>query len=285
MADTKNGKAAPATIEDTVPEIVKTLQDRSDSDLASLLVRELTGEERVTLIEPIIAEQQRRSTAALPEIVAKAVEKFLGAADIKVDASAVEDAVKAYLDEHLETLVAAAMPATPEQQAQRQRESEAEAVRKRTEAAQKKAKREAKAQAKAEAEAAERQAKAEAEAAEAFKGAVPFTGKVADITDKVIRGIAIDNGKRYSTEHAIEVRRGELEETTDGSLLLTKEIELPARGREFRVEGVSLITDAGRIRVALNGNRKCGGGAAVKFPAKSIVFRPHTAKPDTQAAE
>lgn len=198
---------------------------------------------------------------------------------------AVEACVKTYLDANLEELVKAAMPPSPEQQAQAERASFAERMRKDQEAAQRKAKREAREAAKTAQAAAAEQAKLEAAAAKAFADAVPFVGDVADLTAKIVQSIKIDNGAAYSAEHVIAVRFADLEPTTDGSLILTKAIELPGRGREFAVQGVSLVTDAGRLRTVLNGSRKCGGGKAVHFPARSLVFRPeHPAALETAQA-
>lgn len=188
--------------------------------------------------------------------------------------AAVEATVRAYLDAHLPDLVAAAMPPSPEQQAQKARDSYEETVRKQAAAAARKAKREQAAREKAEAEAAREQAKRDAAAAAEFEGAVPFIGNVTDITAAILRDIRIDDGKAYSADVRIPVRMGDLEATSEGALLLTKPIELAGRGREFVVRGVSLITDAGVLRTALNGTRKVGNGNGLQFPAKSMVFRP-----------
>jgi multidrug efflux pump subunit AcrA (membrane-fusion protein) len=187
---------------------------------------------------------------------------------------AVEASVKAYLDANLEDLVKAAMPPSPEQQAQAERESFAQRMAKDREAAERRAKREAREAKKAADLAAAEQAKRDAAAAKAFEDAVPFVGSTADITAKIVREIRIDDGAAYSADHNIAVHFSDLERGTDGGLILTKPIELSGRGREFGVQGVSLITDAGRLRIALNGSRKCGGGKAVQFPARSLVFRP-----------
>lgn len=186
----------------------------------------------------------------------------------------IEAGVKAYLDANLEELVKAAMPPTPEQQKQAERETLEQRMAKDRAAAERKAKREQREAEKVAAEAASKQAERDAAAAKAFAEATPFVGSSADITDKIVRGIRIDNGTAYSADHLIEVRFSELERQSDGGLLLTKAIELPSRGREFAVQGVSLITDAGRLRIALNGSRKAGGGFAVQFPARSLIFYP-----------
>lgn len=182
--------------------------------------------------------------------------------------------VKAYLDEHLEELVQAAMPLSPAEQAALDRENAEEAAKKRAAAAKRKATKQAKDAEKAAAEAAEKRAKLDAEAAKAFEDAVPFTGKVSDIKPTIIRGIKIDNGRAYSADHHIDVDLAHFDPFGHNSLLLTKEISLPGKGREFVVKGVSLVTDAGVLRTELNGTRKCGGGNAVSFPAKSLVFTP-----------
>lgn len=198
---------------------------------------------------------------------------------------AVEAAVKTYLDANLEDLVKAAMPPTPEQQQAREQESFAERMAKEQAAAARRAKTEARNAEKAAAEAAAAQAKRDADAAKAFTDAMPFVGNVGDLNSKIVREIRIDDGTAYSADHVIPVRFAELEATTDGAVLLTKPIELPGRGREFTVLGVSLITDAGRLRVPLNGTRKCGGGKSVQFPARSLLFRPaHPSEIDSAQA-
>lgn len=207
------------------------------------------------------------------------------AEDVQVAASdpnpsfneAVDARVKAYLDDNLEDLVKAAMPETPEQAAQREKDSAEERIRKNQAAAKRKAAREAKARDKAQAEAAAKQAQLDAEAKQAFEDAVPFVGKSSDVTEKTLRGIFVDNGEAYSADIVLPVRRGELIEVSDGGLALDKEIRLPARGREFSVKGISLITDGGALRIEINGARKCGAGKEVLFPARSLIFRPHPA--------
>lgn len=207
---------------------------------------------------------------AFEKVLAEAAEKVTG----KVNAEAVQAEVKAYLDANLEDLVKAAMPPTPEQQAEAARETAAEREAKGRAAAARKAKAAAREAEKTAAAAAAEQAKRDAAAAKAFADAVPFIGSVADIGPKIVRGLRIDNGEAYSADHEIAVRASELEPTSDGGLLLTRAIELPGRGREFTVKAVSLVTDAGTLRTVLNGTRKCGGGTAVAFPARSLVFRP-----------
>ncbi len=210
----------------------------------------------------------------VPEIVSKCLADHLAANPLTVDPVTIEAGVKAYLDANLPELVKAALPPTPEQQAKVERETLEERMAKDRAAADRKARSEQRAADKAAAEAAAKQAERDAAAAKAFAEATPFVGSVADLSDKIVRGIRIDNGTAYSADHQIDVRFSELERQNDGGLLLTKAIELPARGREFVVQGVSLITDAGRLRIALNGKRKCGGGLSVAFPAKSLVFYP-----------
>lgn len=200
----------------------------------------------------------------------------------KVD---VEVQVKAYLDANLEELVKAAMPETPEQQAERERVSEDESIEAQRKKAAARNKREAKARDAAAAAAAADQAKRDEAAAKSFAEAEPFTGPVADLTAKTVRGILIDDGKAHSADHKVDIRFSELEPTQDGGLLLTKAVELSARSREFSVKGVSLVTDAGVLRIALNGNRKCGGGKAISFPAKSLLFRPASPVPEQASDE
>lgn len=195
---------------------------------------------------------------------------------------AIEQGVKAYLDANLEELVKAAMPPTPEQQAQRERESFEETVRREQAAAARRAKREAAEAEKLATAAADAQAKRDAEAAKAFEAATAFVGTIADLNAKIVREIRIDDGMAYSAELRFPVEFGEFEATNDGGLLLTKAIDLPRGGREFAVRGVSLITDAGVLRIETLGSRASGNGKAVHFPPKSLVFYP--AAPDRDAA-
>lgn len=191
---------------------------------------------------------------------------------------AVNDAVAAYLDANLPDLVAAAMPETPEQEWERAQQSHAEIVAAQTAAATRKAKAAEKAQAKADAAAEEQRAERAASAAKAFAQAEPFVGDVSNIKPGIVRGILIDDGTAYNPDLRFDVRASELEPLTDGSgLLLTKPIELPARAEPFTVQGVSLVTDAGVLRITLNGTRKCGGGKGVLLPARSLLFRPAAA--------
>lgn len=187
---------------------------------------------------------------------------------------AIEAGVKAYLDANLEELVKAALPPTPEQQAKAERESLEKRIAKDRAANERRVKREQREAERRAQQAAADQAERDAAAAKAFNDAVPFVGSIADLSDKIVRHILIDNGAAYSADHRIPVRFAELLPQSDGGLLLNKPIDLPGRGREFIVRGVSLVTDAGTLRIALNGTRKCGGGSAVQFPAKSLVFRP-----------
>lgn len=243
-----------------------------------------------------MSEQKPKNTPAVDpalvevvkEAIATALPGFFAENPITVAPEAAEDAVKSYLDTNLEDLVKAAMPESPEQQQQRERDSYEETVRKQQQSAKRKATREANARVKAEAAAAAEQAKLDAAAAKEFETAVPFTGDIVDdkgklaFNDKTIRGLRVDDGKAYSADHAISVRASELELTSEGGLLLNKAVDLPARGREFTVKGISLVTDAGVLRVALNGTRKAGGGKAVHLPAKSLLFRPAVLQPDAE---
>lgn len=193
---------------------------------------------------------------------------------------AIEAGVKAYLDANLEELVKAAMPPTPEQQAQQARESFEETVRREQAAAARRAKREAAEAEKLANAAAEAQAKRDADAAKAFADRTAFVGTIADLSAKIVREIRIDDGQAYSAELRFPVEFGEFEATNDGGLLFTKAIDLPGAGREFAVRGVSLITDAGALRIETLGSRSSGNGRAVHFPPKSLVFYPATADRD-----
>lgn len=208
------------------------------------------------------------------EIVGKLVAEHLAENPVSIDRAAIEAGVKAYLDANLEELVKAAMPPTPEQQAQRERESFEETVRREQAAAARRAKREAAEAEKLATAAADAQAKRDAEAAKAFEAATAFVGSIADLNAKIVREIRIDDGMAYSAELRFPVEFGEFEATNDGGLLLTKAIDLPRGGREFAVRGVSLITDAGVLRIETLGSRASGNGKAVHFPPKSLVFYP-----------
>lgn len=190
--------------------------------------------------------------------------------------------VDAYLDGNLEDLVKAAIPATPAQIEERERLTQEQAIEQGRKTAARKAKSAERARKKAEDAAAEEQAKRDAAAEKAFEEAVPFRGDVGDITPKIVRRIAIDNGRSYSADIRIDVRHSELEPTSDGGLLLTKAVELPSRVREFSVVGVSLLTDAGALRTVLNGRRKTGGGQSISFPARTLVFRPAPPQADAE---
>lgn len=216
----------------------------------------------------------------LPPLVSKVVDEGFAKLGNGLQGEALQAAINAHLDANLAELVKAAMPPTPEQQAKAERETLEQGLAKARAAAERKAKAERRTAEKAAAEAAAEIAKRDAAAKAEFEAAVPFIGLVDDIKPNILRAILIDDGTAYSADHIITVRGGDLERTTDGGLMLTRTIELPAKGREFGVAGISLITDAGRMRIAINGTRKAGGGLAVQFPARSLIFRPEPAAQD-----
>lgn len=272
MANAKPKPDAPATMAELLEVIGSKLTETLEAKLPDMVKAEV--EKLAPKVEP----------AALDASVKGYLDKNMGETTVEAIADLVDDHLKAKLPE----MVEAAMPETPAQKAQRERESFEETVEKQRASAARRARSDAKKADKAAREAAEVQAKRDADAEKAFESAQPFIGDVSDITDKIVRGIAVDNGRAYSADHRIDVRYSQLESNGTGGLVLTKAIELPARGREFAVKGISLITDAGVLRTELNGQRKCGGGRAISFPAGSLVFRPGrppAADTETGAAE